>query len=126
MIQIGTFVTVSDNSGARKAQCIGIYQGFQSRYANIGNIILISIKKLRSKRRDVSKVKKGQIYKALIIRTKSPTLSYNEKYSFKENSVVILNQKNKLLGTRIFGSVPKKLRFTKFLKITTLAFGIMN
>lgn len=126
MVQVGTLLTVTDNSGARKAQCIGIYNGFQRRYAGIGDIILVSIKRLRAKRRDVSKVKKGQIFKALIIRTKSLYLSYNSTYHFNDNAIVLLNQKNKSLGTRIFGSIPQSLRYTKFLKITSLAFGTVN
>ena len=95
MIQVGTYLNVADNSGARKVQCIGIYGGFQKRYAKLGSIILVTVKRLRSKRREFVKAKKGLLYKALIIRTKSPTCFNNTLYSFKENAVVILNNKNK-------------------------------
>jgi len=126
MIQIGTNVTVSDNSGARKALCIGLNNGFQSSVAGIGDVILVTIKRLRSKRRNLAKAKKGSMYKALIIRVKAIQKSYNSCYSFNNNSVILLNQKNKLLGTRIFGALPKKLRYTKFSKLITLSSGVLN
>jgi len=126
MIQIGTHVIVSDNSGARKAMCIGLYNGFQSSFAGVGDTILVTVKRLRSKRRNLSKAKKGSIYKALIIRVKVIYKNYNSSYSFNENSIVLLNQKNKLLGTRIFGALPKKLRYTKFSKLITLSLGLLN
>ena len=126
MVQIGTRLIVSDNSGARKALCIGIYNGFQRSFARIGDIILVTIKRLRAKRRNLSKVKKGQIYKALIIRVKTFIKGYNTIYSFNENAVILLNQKNKLVGTRIFGAIPKKLRYTKFFKLINLSAGILN
>lgn len=125
MIQIGTNVIVSDNSGARKAMCIGLYNGFQSSFAGIGDIILVTIKRLRAKRRNLSKAKKGSMYKALVIRVKVSYKSYNSSYHFNENSVVLLNQKNKLLGTRIFGALSKKFRYTKFSKLITLSSGLL-
>jgi len=70
MIQVGTYLNVQDNSGARSVLCIKVLKGYRSRYAFIGDLILVSIKKLRTKRRLLSKVKKGEILKALIIRTK--------------------------------------------------------
>ena len=126
MIQIGTKVIVSDNSGARKAVCIGLYKGFQSSFAEVGDIILVSIKRLRSKRRNLSKAKKGTMYKALVIRVKVTCKKFNSSYSFNENSIILLNQKNKLLGTRIFGALSKSLRYTKFSKIITLSAGFLN
>jgi large subunit ribosomal protein L14 len=125
MIQIGTNVIVSDNSGARKAMCIGLYNGFQSSFAGIGDIVLVTIKRLRAKRRNLSKAKKGSMYKALVIRVKVINKSYNSSYHFNENSVVLLNQKNKLLGTRIFGALSKKFRYTKFSKLITLSSGLL-
>jgi len=126
MVQIGTNVIVSDNSGARKAMCIGLYNGFQSSFAGVGDIILVTIKRLRAKRRNLSKAKKGGMYKALIIRVKVSYKNYNSSYFFNENSVVLLNQKNKLLGTRIFGALSKNLRYTKFSKLITLSAGLLN
>jgi large subunit ribosomal protein L14 len=126
MIQRGTFLSVIDNSGARKVQCIGLYNGFKKRFANLGDTILITVKRLRAKRREFVKAKKGQIYKALIVRVKNQSNFKGNCFSFKENAVVILNQKNKLLGTRIFGGIPQQLRYTKFLKLASLAFGIIK
>ena len=126
MIQIGTNVIVSDNSGARKAMCIGLYNGFQSSFAKTGDIILVTVKRLRAKRRNLSKAKKGSMYKALVIRVKVLYKNHNSSYFFNDNSVVLLNQKNKLLGTRIFGALPKNLRYTKFSKLITLSSGLLN
>ena len=126
MIQRGSFLNVIDNSGARKVQCIGLYNGFKKKFANLGDIILITVKRLRSKRREFVKAKKGQIYKALIVRVKSNTKFKENCFFFKENAVVILNPKNKLLGARIFGGVPQQLRYSKFLKLISLAFGLIR
>lgn len=126
MIQIGTKLNVIDNSGAKKAYCIKVYGGFQRRYAFIGNIILIAIKSLRKKRRFSSKTKKGEIHKALIVRTKvAQKLHSNDSFNFLENSIVLINKKNKLIGTRIFGSLPKTLRSTKFLRLAMVSAGIV-
>ena len=128
MIQKGTYLNVQDNSGARLVQCIKISKGYKSRYSYIGDLILVSIKKLRTKRRLLSKVKKGQICKALIIRTKTKfkLLNNGNFQSFTENSVVLLNKQNKLIGTRIFGLVPKKLRYTKFFRLISLSSGVIS
>jgi large subunit ribosomal protein L14 len=126
MIQVGTNLNVIDNSGAKKAYCIKIYGGFQRRYAVTGNIILISIKSLRKKRRFASKTKKGEIHKALIVRTKAiQKLHSNDSFFFLENSIVLINKKNKLIGTRIFGSMPKTLRSTKFLRLAMVSAGMV-
>jgi len=128
MIQKGTYLNVQDNSGARLVQCIKISKGYRSRYAFIGDLILVSIKKLRTKRRLLSKVKKGEVLKALIIRikTNSKTLNNGNFNFFFENSVVLLNKQNKLMGTRIFGLVPKKLRYTKFFRLISLSSGVFQ
>lgn len=124
MIQIGTNLKCMDNSGARIVKCIGSLKGYKQRYALFGNIITVSVQKLRTKRRTLVKVKKGQILKALIIRTKK-SFSKDFNCSFFENSVILLNKQQKVIGTRIFGSLPKSLRYTKFLKITFLARGLI-
>jgi len=127
MIQNGTYVNVVDNSGAKTALCIKVLSGFRRRYGNIGDTIMVSIKSLRVKRRSVSKTKKGEIYKAVIIRTKSTkTFFSGDNICFFENSIVLLNKQNKFLGTRIFGSVPRFFRYTKFLKIASLSSGLVS
>jgi len=124
MIQNGTFLNVVDNSGAKMASCIKVLSGYRSRYARIGDVVLVSIKSLRSKRRVSSKIKKGEIYNALIVRTLTPTVSFQgDSFQFFNNSIVLLSKQNKFLGTRIFGTVPKKLRMTKFLKVLSLSPG---
>ena len=126
MIQKNSYLNIIDNSGAKNVSCIHIYLGHKKRYANIGEVILVSIKSLRSKRRKNSKVKKGEVLKALILRTKSPyKLHSGDTFTFFENSALLLSNKNKLLGTRLFGVVPKFLRKTRFLKICSVSLGVV-
>jgi len=125
MIQKGSQLNVIDNSGARFVCCIHIPNGYRRRYARVGDIIVVSVKRLRNKRKLFSKVKKGDVLKALIVKTKIVLNSYSlENVSFKENSVVILNKQNKLIGTRLFGFIPSSLRYSKYLKLISLAAGL--
>ena len=124
MIQTGTFLNVIDNSGAKSVMCIKlINSGYRQRYGSIGSIILITVKSTRFSKN--SRIKKGELHKALILRTKVSTnfTSCNYKKYF-ENSVVLLNKQNKLLGTRVFGMIPRQLKYSKFLKLTTLSSGL--
>lgn len=126
MVQNNTTLNIIDNSGAKIAECIKVYSGYKRRYASIGDTILVTIKSLRSKRRGSSKIKKGELYKALIIRTKSKQiLAYGDSLSFKENSAILLTKQNKFVGTRVFGSVPKFFKKTKFFKLITLSSGLI-
>jgi len=101
--------------------------GYKRRYAFIGNLILVSVKSIRSKRRLSSKTKKGEIFKALVVKTKTKlNKKSGDSIGFFENSVVLLNKQNKLIGTRVFGSVPKTLRYTKFLRIASLSAGLVS
>lgn len=124
MIQVGTNLKTVDNSGAKIVKCIGGFPGYKQRYAQFGSVITVSVQKLRAKRRTSVKVKKGQVLQALIIRTKK-RLNKSSNLYFFENSVILLNKQKKLIGTRIFGSLPKNLRYTKFLRITFLARGLI-
>jgi large subunit ribosomal protein L14 len=125
MIQIGTFLSIIDNSGAKQIQCIKTLGGYNQRYARIGMSILSSIKQLRSTRKITTKVKKGSVQLALIIRTKSTKSSFTgDLVSFSENSAILLTKQNRPIGTRIFGSVPKFFRYTKHLKLISLSNGI--
>lgn len=124
MIQHGTFLKVVDNSGAKKVLCIKVFPGFKKRYGFLSERIKVSIKSLRLKRRSSVKVKKGSVHTALIVQTKkSFTHSYGDRFQFFENSAVLLNKQNKLIGSRIFGLVPKSLRFTKFVRLLSVAGG---
>ncbi len=122
MIQVGACLRNIDNSGAKLVSCIGVLSNYRQKYASIGDIITVKIFKLRSRRRLSSKVKKGQILKALIVRTKK--IHKENLVSFLENSVILLTKQHKLVGTRIFGSLPNQLRYTKHLRILFLAAGL--
>jgi large subunit ribosomal protein L14 len=127
MIQAGSYLKVIDNSGAKIAFCIKIITGYKRRYAGIGALILVSIRGLRSKRRSFSKIKKGEVYQAVIARTKINKTSFSgDKVTFLENSVFLLNKKHKLVGTRIFGCLPKSFRYTKFMKMLSVSAGIIK
>ena len=123
MIQIGTKLQVIDNSGARIVRCLKVYSGYKRRYARFSNVILVSVIKIRNKRRTTLKVKKGEIRKAIILKTTiMPTSFSGDKLNYLSGSaVVLLGKPKKLLGTRIFGSLSKNLRFTKFLRVLCLA-----
>jgi large subunit ribosomal protein L14 len=127
MIQKGTYLNVVDNSGAKKACCIQVYGGYRRRYAKSGDVILLSVKSLRKRNKEQSKVKKGNKVKGLVVRTKifKPTYS-NEIISSFENSVVLISGDNKLIGNRIFSPIDKKFRYTKYLKILSICSGVLN
>jgi large subunit ribosomal protein L14 len=124
MIQSGTFLNVIDNSGAKKAYCIKILNtGYKQRYAKIGNLVLVSIKTVKYSKN--IKVKKGEICKALIVRAKQKCYTNSSHYKkFSKNDIVLINKKNKLLGTRIFGTLPKILKSTRYNKILFLCSGL--
>lgn len=126
MISVQTILKVSDNSGAKKAQCIKTYnRGSKGR---LGDTILVSIKTLKSKTKlkDKLKIQKGNIFKALIIRTvyKSKNVSLNF-IKFDENSIILLNNSNQPVATRILGPVTKSLRKNKNIKILSMASNIV-
>lgn len=127
MITQGTYLNVIDNSGAKKAYCIKILKGYRSRYAYLGDVILVSIHKLRSHRKSFSKVKTGELYKALIVRTKIKKFAYSgDSYQFLENAIVLLNKQNKFIGTRIFGAVPKFFRYTKYMRLVSISSSLVS
>ena len=127
MIQSGTYLNVIDNSGAKDICCIKVLPGYKRKYASIGDIIVVSVKSLRSKRRATSKVKKGDVLKALVVRTKIGYKDFSGKQlTFLENSAVLLNNQFKPLGTRVFGPVPKEFNYTKYLKVASLSAGSIS
>jgi len=92
----------------------------------MGDIIVVSVKSLRNKRRITSKVKKGEVLKALIVRTKSSIKEFsNKSINFFENSVILLTNNNRPVGTRIFGVLPKFFRYSKHFKIASLSAGLI-
>lgn len=127
MIQKGSYLKIIDNSGAKNAMCIRILSNSNKRYATIGDVLLVSIKNLRTKRRFSSKVKKGTISRALILRSKiTKFYFFGDNLKFYENSAVLLNKQNKLIGTRIFGLLPNSLRYTRFMKLLSVCAGTRN
>lgn len=125
MIQVGTKLKVIDNSGAKDVSCIGVLSKYRQRYAFLGDVITVSIQNLRSQRKVDSKVKKGEVLKALVLYTKSSIKNKFSNLYFFENSVILLNKQNKLVGTRIFGPLPKMLRYSKHMRLVSLSSGIL-
>ncbi|WP_027371013.1 50S ribosomal protein L14 [Desulfovermiculus halophilus] len=118
MIQVESKLDVADNSGAKKVHCIKVLGGSKRRYASIGDLIVVSVKEAMPH----SKVKKGDVYRAVVVRTKKEIGRPNGSYiSFDTNSAVLLNNNMDPIGTRIFGPVARELRQRNFMKIVSLA-----
>ena len=118
MIQMQSVLSVADNSGAKKVQCIKVLGGSKRRYAGIGDIIKISIKEAVPRGR----VKKGDVYDAVIVRTKvGVRRADGSVVRFDSNVAVLLNPQHQPVGTRIFGPVTRELRSEQFMKIISLA-----
>ncbi len=122
MIQLRTNLVIADNSGARKGQCIKILGGSGRRYATIGDIVVIAIKEAQKN----SNVKKGEIKKAVVVRTKKAVGRPNGSYiKFDDNAAVLVDAQKEPVGTRIFGPVARELRARRFMKIVSLAPGVL-
>ena len=118
MIQMNTRLDVADNSGARSVMCIKVLGGSRRRTASIGDVIVVSVKDASPN----SKVKKGDVMKAVIVRTAKEVNRNDGSYiRFDNNSAVLINAQNEPVGTRIFGPVARELRAKKFMKIISLA-----
>ena len=118
MIQQQTRLKVADNSGAKEVMCIKVLGGTRRRYAYLGDVIVASVKEAIPR----SKVKKGDVVKAVVVRTtRTQKRADGTSIRFDENSAVILNNQNEPIGTRIFGPVARELRAKNFMKIVSLA-----
>ena len=118
MIQAETKLEVADNSGARKVQCIKVLGGSKRRYASVGDIIVVSVKEAIPR----GKVKKGQVMKAVVVRTaKDVKRPDGSVIRFDRNAAVLINNQGEPIGTRIFGPVPRELRAKNHMKIISLA-----
>lgn len=118
MIQMQTMLDVADNSGARQLMCIKVLGGSKRRYAGIGDVIKVSIKDAIPR----GKVKKGEVYNALVVRTrKGVRRPDGSVIRFDSNAAVLLNNQLQPIGTRIFGPVTRELRTERFMKIISLA-----
>jgi large subunit ribosomal protein L14 len=126
MIQTQTLLKIIDNSGAKSVQCIKTLGGFKRKYAYIGDTIITTIKKIRSKNKLKSKVKKGEIFSAIIIRTKFKQLRKDGSFLFfNESTCVLIDKQKKPIATRIFGPIPKELRTNKLMKIASISSGFL-
>jgi len=118
MIQMQTSLEVADNSGAKRLACIKVLGGTRRRYASLGDVIIVSVKEAIPN----SKVKKGDVMRAVIVRTVKEVRRQDGSYiKFDDNSAVLINPQNEPVGTRIFGPVARELRAKKFMKIISLA-----
>ncbi|ACM92816.1 ribosomal protein L14 [Nautilia profundicola AmH] len=118
MIQPFTRLKVADNSGAKEIMCIKVLGGSKRRYASVGDIIVASVKKALPN----GKIKKGQVVKAVIVRTKKEVQRENGSLiRFDDNAAVIIDAKKEPIGTRIFGPIAREVRYEGFQKITSLA-----
>ncbi len=118
MIQMQTYLDVADNSGAKKAMCIKVLGGSHRRYAHVGDVIVVAIKKAIPN----SEVKQKAVTKAVIVRTASPIRREDgSTVRFDTNAIVLLDKDENPVGTRVFGPVARELRGKKFMKIVSLA-----
>ena len=118
MIQVQTELQVADNTGAKKIECIKVLGGSKRRTANIGDVIKVAVKEALPQ----SKIKKGSVMNALIVRSRSGVRrSDGSKIGFDENAVVLLNNNRDPVATRIFGPVTRELRSAKYMKVVSLA-----
>lgn len=118
MIQAETRLTVADNSGAKVLYCIKVLGGSRRRYASVGDIIVVAVKEAIPN----AKVKKGDVMKAVVVRTKKEIRRPDGSYiRFDDNSAVLINTSREPIGTRIFGPVARELRAKRFMKIISLA-----
>jgi large subunit ribosomal protein L14 len=118
MIKVETVLDVADNSGAKKVLCFRILGGSKRKSASVGDIVVVSIKEAVPE----SKVKKGDVHKAVIVRTKKEIRRPDGSYiRFDNNAAVIINEAREPIGTRIFGPIARELRAKNFMKIVSLA-----
>jgi len=117
MIQMQSTLSVADNSGAKKVMCIKVLGGSKRRYAGIGDVIKVSVKEALPR----GKVKKGDVYNAVVVRTRKGVRRPDGSLIRFDGNAVMLNAKHEPIGTRIFGPVTRELRGKKFMKIVSLA-----
>ncbi len=118
MIQMQTLLNVADNSGAKKVACIKVLGGSKRRYASVGDVIIVSVKEAIAN----SKVKKGDVMRAVIVRTVKEVRRGDGSYlKFDDNSAVLISNQMEPIGTRIFGPGARELRAKQFMKIVSLA-----
>jgi len=126
MIQTQSVLRIVDNSGAKNVQCIKVLKGFKRKTAYIGDTIVSSIIKIKSKNKANSKVQKGDVLRAVIIRTVYRKNRKDGSYlKFNNNAAILINNQNKPVGTRILSLVPKEFKTEKLMKIASLSSGFL-
>jgi len=126
MIQQRSVLKVVDNSGAKIVRCIKVLGGFKKRYASLGDIIVVSVQQLRNKSKKTSKVLKGHVFRALVVRTKFKEQKKDGSFlTLQENAVVLISKQGTPIGTRILGPISKSLKKKKFIKFVSLSRGLM-
>ena len=126
MIHQQTKLKVADNSGAKIVKCIKVLGGFKRKVAKYGETIIISIQQLRKKSKFLSKVRKGELYKAVILKAKKKKLRKDgSTFNHKENSVFLLNKQGKPLATRIICPITKELKTKKLSRLINISTGII-
>jgi large subunit ribosomal protein L14 len=131
MIQPESILQIADNSGAKTIKCIKVLGGYKKKHGKLGEIIVASVQELRNKSKITSKVKKGEVYKALIIRTKKTfkkkdgTRISCEKYTKRNNTAVLINKKGNPIGTRITEPIPFKLKKKQYIKFINISPGLI-
>jgi len=124
MIQQRSVLRVADNSGAKTVRCIQVLGGVKKKIAKLGDVIVVSVQELRNRFKNTSRVKKKEIYRALIIRTKVGSKKANGiKITFISNSVVLINKQGNPVGSRIIGPITKLLKKKKFQKFISISTG---
>jgi large subunit ribosomal protein L14 len=131
MIQQESILQVADNSGAKTVKCIKVLGGYKKKNATLGDILITSIQELRNKSKITSKVKKGEIYKALVVRIKKTlkkkdgTIISCNKRTKKNNAIILINKKGNPIGTRVTEQIPFKLRKKRYMKFLNLSPGFI-
>jgi len=129
MIQVQTLLKVADNSGGKVVRCLKILKkGHRTRYARIGDTLVVSVQQIRAKNKVTSKVKKGDVLLAVLTKVRTFTsLKQGSSFCFVDNSVVLLDKekKNKPLATRVIGLISRSFRNSKFSKIVSLSAGVL-
>nr|QUS63601.1 ribosomal protein L14 [Haslea silbo]QUS63804.1 ribosomal protein L14 [Haslea silbo] len=129
MIQQQTILKAADNSGAKILQCIKVLGGSKKKYAKLGDIIVVSIKQLRNRSKLTSKVRKGEVYKALVIRTNTKQRKKDGSYNFfnkkLNNAAILINKKGNPIATRVTEPIPVALKKKQFMKFISISPGLI-
>lgn len=126
MLQVQSLFRVCDNSGAKTVRCIKVLGGFKRKYAVVGDLIVVSVRRVKQHKKKKIKIKEGDVVRAVIVRSKAITKRRNySQFKWKENAVVVLASRTKPFATRIIGPVSREIRLTKFMKLASLSSGLV-